>query len=137
MHHFDSREAYGEKARWKLHKHVTRCFKQILEETPHKTTAVQSLTSYFTNYTNKTSKTCSALLKKKGRTHKSHSLMDFYTCLCQSSPSSRSVRTLFSLESQPRAIVIGVEGVRVHRSKHNSMRTLKLLNCSIRPIDWT
>ena len=38
------------KDRWELHKNATFCFEQILEAAPHKTAAVEPLTSHLTNH---------------------------------------------------------------------------------------
>ena len=46
MHHMDANKTHGEKARWEPHKNATWCLEQILKAMPHKTAAVQSLTSY-------------------------------------------------------------------------------------------
>ena len=45
MHYLNSNKTHGEKTRWELHKNVMYCFEQILEAAPHKTAAVQPLTS--------------------------------------------------------------------------------------------
>ena len=58
-----------EKARWELHKNATSYIEQILEETPHKTTAVQPLTSYHKNHPSKMNKTGGTLLEKHGQTY--------------------------------------------------------------------
>ena len=50
VHHLDANKTHGKKARRKLHKNGTCCFKQILEPTLYKTAAVQPLTSHPTNY---------------------------------------------------------------------------------------
>ena len=76
MHHWDAKEKNVEKARWKLHKNAMCYSEQILEETTHKTAAVQPLTSHLTNHSNKTNKTCEALLEKSGRTRERRSPTD-------------------------------------------------------------
>ena len=47
----DANKTHREKARWELHKNAMYNSEQILEATPHKTAAVQPLTSHFKNYT--------------------------------------------------------------------------------------
>ena len=37
---------HEQKARWELHKNATRCYKQIMEATSHKTTYVRPPTSH-------------------------------------------------------------------------------------------
>ena len=59
-----------EKAKWKQDNNPVCCLEQIMEATPHKTTAVQLLAFHLTNYSNKTNKTCRVLLEKRGQTHK-------------------------------------------------------------------
>ena len=49
IHHMDTNEKYGEKARWELHKNATFCFEQIQLGTPHKTAAVTPFTSHLAN----------------------------------------------------------------------------------------
>ena len=68
-----------EKVRWELHKNAACCLEQILEAAPHKTAAVQPLTTYFINYSSKMNKICGALLEKQEQTHKWNCLMDSYT----------------------------------------------------------
>ena len=63
LHHLDFNESPGEKAGRELLKDAVCGFKQILEVTPDKTTAVQPLTTHLTNYPSKTSKICWALLE--------------------------------------------------------------------------
>ena len=43
MHHMNIDEIYREKARVELHKNAMSYIEQILEATPHKTTAIQPL----------------------------------------------------------------------------------------------
>ena len=50
LYHLDFNEILEEKARGQLHKDVGCCFKQILEATPYKSTAVQPFTSHLTNH---------------------------------------------------------------------------------------
>ena len=57
MHHLDSNETHGKKAKWELHNNVTCYFKNILEATSFNTAAVRPLTSHVTNNLNKTYKT--------------------------------------------------------------------------------
>ena len=52
MHHLDTDETHGEKARWKLHKNATSYF----EQTFHKTATLQPLTSHLTNHRSKMNK---------------------------------------------------------------------------------
>ena len=59
-------KTHREKARWELHKNAVSYLEQILEATPHETTAVLPLTSHLKNYSNKTNKTCGILLEKQG-----------------------------------------------------------------------
>ena len=47
MHHMDADKTHRDKVRWDLHKNATSYIEQILEATPHETTAVWSLTSHF------------------------------------------------------------------------------------------
>ena len=68
--HLDANKMYEKKARWKLHKDTMRCFKQILEAVPNKTTSVWPLTSDRINYPCKMKKTWEVLLEKQGRTYK-------------------------------------------------------------------
>ena len=49
MHHMDANKIHGAKAKWELCKNATRYFEQILEVTPHKTTAVRQFTSHLKN----------------------------------------------------------------------------------------
>ena len=46
MHRMKDDKTHWEKARWELYKNFTSYIEQILEETPHKTTAVLSLNSH-------------------------------------------------------------------------------------------
>ena len=59
-----------EKAWWEQHKKAECCFVQILETAPHKTAAVQPLTSHLTKHLSEMKKRFRSLLKKKGWTHK-------------------------------------------------------------------
>ena len=54
MYHMDANKMQGEKVRWELPMNVTSYFEQILEATPHETTAVQPLTSNLKNFPSKT-----------------------------------------------------------------------------------
>ena len=69
------------------------CPEHILEATPHKTVVVRPPTSHLENHPNKTNKICGALLKKQGRTHKWHSLMDLFTWTCQCWLISKNLHT--------------------------------------------
>ena len=71
-----------------MHKNATSYFAQILEATPHETTAVRPLASYLKNYPSKTNKTCGTLLKKQGQTS-----MDPYTRTYQSSSTGKDLVT--------------------------------------------
>ena len=59
-----------------LYKIAPCCFGQIMEATPHKTTAIRQLTSYLTNHSRKTKKTCRVLLEKQIRNFKHRSSME-------------------------------------------------------------
>ena len=50
MHHLGAYKTHGKKAKWEICKNATCCFEQILKVTPHKTAAVQPLTSYLINH---------------------------------------------------------------------------------------
>ena len=50
---------------------------------PSKITVVQPFISYLANYPSKMNKTCWAQLEKKGQTHKSCSIMESCTWVCQ------------------------------------------------------
>ena len=52
--------------RWmrEQHKDAVCCFEEILEAAPHKTAAVQPLTSHLVNHPNKMSNTCWSVLEK-------------------------------------------------------------------------
>ena len=54
MHHKDANKTHRIKASWEPHKNTPSYLKQILEATPHKTTAVRPLTSYRKNHPSKT-----------------------------------------------------------------------------------
>ena len=54
MHHLDSSETLGEKARWYLQTNAMCCFEQIMEVTPEKIAAVLPLASHFTKHSSKT-----------------------------------------------------------------------------------
>ena len=58
MQNFDFNKVLGEKARWE--QHAACYFEQNLKEAPYKTASVQPFASHLTNYSRKTSKTCSA-----------------------------------------------------------------------------
>ena len=45
----DANKIYGEKAWRQLHKNAVNCIEQVLEVTPHKTAAVQPLTTHHEN----------------------------------------------------------------------------------------
>ena len=64
MHHLDSNETCGEKARWELNENAVYSFEQILEATLYKTAVVWSLTSHLRNNPSKTKNTFWAQLKK-------------------------------------------------------------------------
>ena len=93
LHHFDPNEIPGEKVRLDLQKDAARCFKQILDTTPCKTTAVWLLSSHLTNHASKMRKTCWALLVKLGGTHKPCSLMGSYTSADQCWPTSKNLHS--------------------------------------------
>ena len=49
MHHLDSNENHGEKARWELHKNTMNCFEQInYPTTLHETATVRPLATHLT-----------------------------------------------------------------------------------------
>ena len=50
MHHMDANKTYGEKTWQQLHKNAESCIEEVLEATPHKTTAVQPPTTHHKNY---------------------------------------------------------------------------------------
>ena len=50
MHYMDANKTYGEKAWWQLPKSAASNTEQVLEAAPHKTAAVQPLTTYNENY---------------------------------------------------------------------------------------
>ena len=50
LYGFTSNKVHRKKARWELHKNTTSYLKQILEATPHETTAVLPLTSHLKNH---------------------------------------------------------------------------------------
>ena len=52
MHHIDANKMH----KWKLHKNAMRYLEQIQEATPHRTTAVQPLTSHLKNHPSKMNK---------------------------------------------------------------------------------
>ena len=60
----------GKKARWNLYNDAACCSEQILEPAPHKTTAVQPLTSHLINHPSQMNKICWPLLEKYRTTHK-------------------------------------------------------------------
>ena len=72
----DFNKELGGKATWEWHKDTACCFEQILEAAAYKTVAVLSLTSHFTNYPSKTSKTCWVPLEKQGQTYEQSSHMN-------------------------------------------------------------
>ena len=80
-------------------------FKQMLEAAPYKPATVQPLTSHLTNHPNKT---CWALLRNWGRTHKQRSPVDSsytWTSWCwPTSKNSLSTNTRCRLGDLPRAI---------------------------------
>ena len=54
IHHLDSNETHGEKARWELLKNATYCFEHILETSSYKTAIVWPLISHLINHPSKT-----------------------------------------------------------------------------------
>ena len=76
MHHIDTDKMHREKAKQELHKNATSYVEQILETTPHKTTAERPLTSHLSNHTSKIYRT---LLEKQGQIYKWCSPMDPFT----------------------------------------------------------
>ena len=68
-------------------KNAMNYFEQILETTPHKTTAILWPLA---SYPSKTNKTRRALLKKQGQTREWHSSMDPNTWICQCWPISKN-----------------------------------------------
>ena len=50
MHHLDTNQTYGEKARQQLHKNATSYIEQVVEATPHKTVAIRPSTTYHENH---------------------------------------------------------------------------------------
>ena len=76
---------------YELHKNAACFFEQILEAAPQKTVTIWLFTSHLINYLSKTSKTCWALLKKQGQTHKWHSLMGYYTWTYQHWSTSKNL----------------------------------------------
>ena len=91
MYHMNTNKTYREKAKWELHKNDTSYFKQILEATPHKTTAVQLLTFHLKDHPSKMNKTCRTLLLQQEWTHKWCSSMDSYTWTYQCRPTSKNL----------------------------------------------
>ena len=79
MHDVDTNKMHREKTRWELNKKVACGVVQILEAIPHKTAAIQSLTSHSHKPSSKLKKTCRALLEKQGWTSKWYYLMDSCT----------------------------------------------------------
>ncbi len=57
LHQWNSKKMLIKKVVWKLPKAAVCCSEQILEAAPHKTTAIQPLTSHLTDHLNKTNKT--------------------------------------------------------------------------------
>ena len=51
-YYMDANKTYGEKAWQQLHKNAASCIEQVLEEAPHKTTAVGPLTTNHEHYPN-------------------------------------------------------------------------------------
>ena len=47
MHNMEGDKIYWEKARWELRKNATSYIEQILETTPHESTAIRLLTAHF------------------------------------------------------------------------------------------
>ena len=66
----DAEKTHEEKAKWELRKNATIYIEEILEATPHETTALRSLNSDLENHPNKMIKICGTLLEKQGRTQK-------------------------------------------------------------------
>ena len=64
LHQKDYDKTIVEKATYKLYKDVVYCFEQVLEAAPYKAAVVTPLTSHFSNYQSKTSKTCWVLVGK-------------------------------------------------------------------------
>ena len=93
MHHQDSNEALWTEARLEPHKDAEFCFRQILEATRNKTTAVRTLTAYLTNHPGKTTKTCWVLLEKQGQIHEQRSSVDSDTLLHQCWLTSENLHT--------------------------------------------
>ena len=83
MHYVDANKMHKEKVSWELHKNAACCLEQILETALHKTAAVLPSASHLINHSSKTDKTCGALLKKLGQTHKRYFLVDTCTWICQ------------------------------------------------------
>ena len=79
--------------KWQLHKNAS-CFEQILDATSHKTAAVCPLTFHLTNHSSKKNKIYWPLMKKEGRIHQWHSLMDTYILMHQCWPSSKELHQL-------------------------------------------
>ena len=119
MHHMETNETHWEKARWEQHKNATCFFEQILEVTPHKTLAVQPITSHLANSPIKTNKICGALPEKEGRTHKRRSPMDVLALL--------SVETLDVVWKTCRErSLIGTDGERENQGTPDCQRDLRM-----------
>ena len=73
---------HEEKARLDLHENAMSYFEQILEATPHKTAAVQPLTSHLKNHTGKTNKMWDAA----GEARTNYSVTFFYGPLYMDGP---------------------------------------------------
>ena len=94
LHHMNFSKVFGKKARWKLHKDAMCYFEQILKKAPHKIAVIWPLVSHLINHSSKISKTCWALLEKKGQTHKQGSSMSANTWIEQCWLTSKDSSTL-------------------------------------------
>ena len=63
----DANQTYWEKAKWELHKNAICYFERILEAAPHKTAAVQPLTSCLANHSSKTKKHAGSCWRSKDK----------------------------------------------------------------------
>ena len=66
----DAGQTHRLKAGWELHKNVTSYIEQLLEATPHETTAVWPITPHLKIHPSKIKKTCGTGLEKQERIHK-------------------------------------------------------------------
>ena len=87
LHHLDSNETLGEKAKLKIHNAAPCCFEQILETVPYKT-VIRPFASHPTNLPRKAGTT---LQGKKGGTHKQRSLMGSDTWIQKYWPTTKNV----------------------------------------------